>query len=154
VLPLEEAERIQRAFFQRYYRLRAWQRENAERAQCSGLLRSPRGRPLRAIWEPGSRLKWTTCCNFPVQAGAADLALDAMARVHAALASMDAVLIMQVHDELVVETAETLAAEVAELLEEHMTATWRDLFPDAPYQGVVKVSTRKCWMKPEKENSK
>ena len=50
-----------------------------------------------------------------------------------------------------IECAEGIAAEVAALLEEHMTAAWLELFPDAPTKGLVDVSTRPCWAKPEKE---
>jgi DNA polymerase-1 len=147
VLALEEAERIRAAFFHRYPRLRDWQRDNADGAQRTGLLRSVRGRPLKAEWEYGGKLKWTTCCNFPVQASAADLVLDAMARVHRALEGLDAALIMQVHDELVLEAAETAAPDVAELLVEHMTAAWVELFPEAPTLGIVDARISPVWAK-------
>jgi DNA polymerase-1 len=147
MLALEEAERIRAAFFHRYPRLRDWQRENEDRAQRTGLLRSIKGRPLRAEWEYGGKLRWTVCCNYPVQSSAADLVLDAMARVHRALEGFDASLAMQVHDELVVEAAEKTAPEVAELLVEHMTAAWVELFPEAPAQGIVDIRTSPVWAK-------
>jgi len=56
--------------------------------------------------------------------------------------------VLQVHDELVVECAAGAAAEVAVLLEEHMTAAWRELFPDAPVNGLVDMAIRPCWAKP------
>jgi DNA polymerase I len=148
VLSLEEAERIRAAFFNRYPRLRAWQRENADRARRTGLLRSIKGRPLKAEWE-GGRLKWTTCCNFPVQASAADLMLSAMVRVRRALEGLDARLIMQVHDELVVLAADDVAAEVEAVVVEHMTAAWVELFPQAPSLGIVDARTSAVWAKPE-----
>jgi DNA polymerase-1 len=147
VLGLEEAERIRATFFHRYPRLRDWQREHADRAQCTGLLRSIKGRPLRAAWEYGGRLRWTVCCNYPVQSSAADLVLDAMARVHRALAGLDATLIMQVHDELVVEAADTVAPEVETLVVEHMTAAWVGLFPEAPTPGIVDARISPVWAK-------
>jgi DNA polymerase-1 len=147
MLALEEAERIRAAFFHRYPRLRDWQRENADRAQRTGLLRSIRGRPLKAAWEHGGKLRWAVCCNYPVQASAADLVLDAMARVHRALEGLDADLIMQVHDELVVKAASPAAPEVEALVIEHMTAAWTDLFPDAPSTGIVDARISRVWAK-------
>ena len=82
--------------------LRRWQNETANIARATGELRSVAGRPLKAEWE-GGELRWTQCCNFPVQSSAADVMLIAMARVHAALEGRDARLILQVHDELVIE---------------------------------------------------
>jgi DNA polymerase I len=149
VLALEEAERIRAAFFHRYPQLRAWQRENADRAQRTGLLRSIRGRPLKTAWEYGGKLRWTVCCNYPVQSSAVDLVLDAMARVHRALEDLDADLIMQVHDELVIECAAEIAAEIKDLVTSHMTAAWVELFPAAPSRGIVDVRTSLVWAKEE-----
>jgi DNA polymerase I-like protein with 3'-5' exonuclease and polymerase domains len=117
----------------------------------TGLLRSICGRPLKAAWEKNGELKWTTCCNYPVQSSAADLMLTAMVKVHQALEGRDAFLVMQVHDELVIECAEREVAETAALLEEGMVAAWRELFPDGPVSGLVDVAIRPCWAKPAKE---
>jgi DNA polymerase I len=73
--------------------------------------------------------------------------LDAMARVHRALEGLDADLIMQVHDELVVEAAAAAAPEVEALVVEHMTAAWTDLFPDAPSTGIVDARISRVWAK-------
>ena len=70
-----------------------------------------------------------------------------MARVHRALEGLDATLIMQVHDELVVEAADTAAPEVEALLVEHMTAAWVELFPEAPTPGIVDARISPVWAK-------
>jgi DNA polymerase I len=145
-----EAEDWKARFYTRYPQLRAWQNNTANVARVTGALRSIAGRPLRSAWEPGGQLKWTLCCNYPIQASAADVMLLAMARVHAALAGRDARLILQIHDELVVECAEAEAPAVAAMLAEQMTAAYRQLFPDAPVLGLVDVATRTCWAKPPK----
>jgi DNA polymerase I len=75
--------------------------------------------------------------------------MRAMVLVHAALEGLDARLLLQVHDELVIECAEGIADEVAALLERHMTAAWVELFPDAPINGLVDVASRPCWAKPQ-----
>jgi DNA polymerase-1 len=157
VLPLEEAQHMQAEFYGRYPKLRAWQRRNANEVRGSwgflgtGLLRSICGRPLRNEWEKHGELKWTTCCNYPVQASAADLMLMAMVKVHRALERRDAFLVMQVHDELVIECAEAEAPAVVTLLEESMVTAWRELFPGGPTMGLIEMATRPCWATPPKE---
>jgi DNA polymerase-1 len=145
-----EARAYREAFYARYPRLRQWQNETARAAEATGVLRSAVGRPLRAEWEAPRGLRWTLCCNFPVQSSTADAMMVAMARVHAVLEGRDAQLILQVHDELVVECAEHEGPAVEALLVEHMTAAWLELFPDAPVNGLVDVATRQCWAKPRK----
>jgi DNA polymerase-1 len=149
-MPVAEAQEWKERFYARYPMLRAWQRDTANAARVTGELRSISGRPLRAAWEPVQPLKWTLCCNYPVQSSAADVMLVAMARVHAALEGRDAAPILQIHDELVVESAESEAPEVASLLEEQMVVAYRELFPDAPVLKLVDLAIRRCWAKPPK----
>ena len=147
-----EAQAWKDRFYARYPRLRQWQNETANVARVTGTLRSVVGRPLRAEWEPIQPLKWTLCCNFPgPKFGAADVMLLAMARVHAALEGFDARLLLQIHDELVIECPEDSAPAVAALLEAQMVAAWLEIFPDAPALGIVEVKTRPCWAKPQKK---
>lgn len=150
-MPESEAQAWKDRFYARYPQLRAWQSRTANEARVTGVLRSIAGRPLRVEWEPIQPLKWTLCCNFPVQSSAADAMMLAMAKVHAALEGLDARLILQVHDELVVECAEAAAPEVEQLLMRHMTAAYLELFPDAPTLKLVDVASRKCWAKPPKQ---
>jgi DNA polymerase I-like protein with 3'-5' exonuclease and polymerase domains len=149
-IEMSEAEALayKAAFYSRYPQLRAWQSNTANIAYASGELRSVAGRPLRVAWEGGA-LKWTLCCNFPVQSSAAEVMSIAMARVYAALEDLDAQLLLQIHDELLVECAEPIAAGVEALLVEHMTAAWLELFPDGPTHGLVDTSARPCWAKPD-----
>ena len=60
--------------------------------------------------------------NSPIQGTAADVIKIAMLRVHKALAEsgIDARLIMQVHDELIVESAKECAEEAREILVREM----------------------------------
>jgi DNA polymerase-1 len=147
-----EAQSWKDRFYDRYPQLRAWQQRTADEARSTGVLRSIAGRPLRAEWEPIQPLKWTLCCNYPIQSSAADVMALAMTKVHAALQHLDARLILQVHDELLIECAEELAPTVEAILTEHMTAAWSELFPDAPTRGIVDVTSRKCWAKPPKQH--
>jgi len=145
-----EAQLYKDRLFARYPRLRTWQQETAETARVTGTLRSVAGRPLRAEWESIQPLKWTLCCNYPVQSSAADSVMLAMTKVHDALEGLDAQLLLQIHDELLVECAEAIAPEIEQLLTRHMTAAYLELFPAAPTLNLVDVASRKCWAKPPK----
>jgi DNA polymerase-1 len=144
-----EAQGLIDAFYAAYPRLRQWQQETYEVAGSTGVIRSVLGRPLRADWEPRG-LRWQLTCNFPVQGSAADVMNTAMVRVHDAIYGRDAWMVLQVHDELVVECAETDADEISALVEREMTAAWCEVFPAAPADGIVEVSARRCWAKPKK----
>jgi DNA polymerase I len=136
-----EAQTYKNAFYARYPRLRQWQNETAEAARSTGVVRSVLGRPLRVEWENGE-LRWTTTCNFPVQSSAADVMLVAMAKVADALPGA---LILQVHDELVLEVPEDEAEQAAAVLDAWMVAAFAELFPGAPLAGLVKVAICKSW---------
>ena len=116
--------------------------EQARQARDCGVLWSVAGRPRRAIWEPDGELWFTDCCNHAVQASAADVLLDAMARVDRALPGT---LVASVHDELVLEVTGDQAEHAAGVLAEHLTAAFARWFPEAPTNGLVSVKIVKKW---------
>ncbi len=63
--------------------------------------------------------------NMPVQGSAADLIKLAMVKLEDELQGMDASLLLQVHDELVVEAAEKSAKKVAGIVEKAMSEVWK-----------------------------
>ena len=140
-LPLAEADRARTAFFGRYPALRPWQHRMADASQATGVVRTVLGRPLRAEWEHGGRIRYTTACNYPVQGSAADVMLLAMARAPAGL-------VLQVHDELVLECAEDEADSAAGQLMEAMVSAFAEMFPAAPVNGLVDLRIGKSWAKP------
>jgi len=62
---------------------------------------------------------------MPVQGSAADLIKLAMVKLEDELQGMDASLLLQVHDELVVEAAEKSAKKVAGIVEKAMSEVWK-----------------------------
>jgi DNA polymerase-1 len=83
----EQADAVRNAFFELYPQIRAYQREQADRGRDFGVLYSIAGRPRKAAWEPTGELWFTDCCNYGVQSSAADVLLDAMARIDRVLPS-------------------------------------------------------------------
>ena len=112
-LPPAEAQAIIDRYFARYAGVRRWVDQAVAEAREKGESRTLFGR-LRAMPEiaarnPGLRMAAErTAINTPIQGTAADIVKVAMLRVHAAVASAghDARLLLQVHDELVLEVAE------------------------------------------------
>ena len=84
-LTIAEAERSATASSTTYPAIRPYQLEQAHAGAATAVCVSVAGRPRRAIWEPDGELWFTDCCNYAVQASAADVLLDAMARVDRAL---------------------------------------------------------------------
>ncbi len=114
-------------YFETYPGVQAYMEEIVSQAKALGYVPTLWGRrryipeltsskaPLRAFGERVAR-------NSPIQGTAADLIKVAMVAVDRALkkAGLDAHLILQVHDELIVEASEDCAREAAEILRREM----------------------------------
>ena len=140
-LTLDQAAAAREAYLNRYPGIREYQRRQADLAQAAGVVRSVLGRPLKAEWE-GGRLKYTQAVNFPIQASASDVMLVAMAKVEQALPGA---MVLQVHDELVLEVPEDQAEDTAGALAECMAMAFAELFPGAPRAELVKVKIVRVW---------
>jgi len=126
-----EADTFIRTWFEVYSGVRQYAETVIERACQEGQVRTWFGRIRklpelasrnRSVRQMGERL----ALNTLVQGTAADLIKLAMAGVHARLAEEvpAARLLLQVHDELLVEAPEGEAALVAKILEEEMRRPW------------------------------
>ncbi|HEX3927134.1 MAG TPA: DNA polymerase I [Gemmatimonadales bacterium] len=126
-IPQDEARRFISDYFTRFAGVRAYLDRQVELAREQGFVETLFGR-RRYINEINDRnfnirsFGERTAQNTPLQGSAADLIKIAMARVHQALpaAGLDARLLLQVHDELVVEAPAAEAEQAAALLKEHM----------------------------------
>jgi DNA polymerase-1 len=126
-LPPGEAQAIIDRYFARYAAVKRWLVGTVEEARRTGEVRTLWGR-RRALPELGSRnpaLRQGAermAVNTPIQGTAADVVKIAMIRVDARLreGAVDAKLLLQVHDELVLEAAEGDAERVAALVREAM----------------------------------
>ena len=126
-LPGAEAQAIIDCYFARYAGVRRYIDEAVENARRTGESRTLFGR-LRAMPEITSRnpaLRMAaerTAINTPIQGTAADIVKIAMIRVQRALEEerLDALLLLQVHDELVLEVALGEVERVEALLRREM----------------------------------
>jgi DNA polymerase-1 len=128
-MPSSEAQGIIDRYFARYAAVKRWLDETVANARREGEVRTLFGRK-RALPELMSRnpaLRQGAermAVNTPIQGTAADVVKIAMIRVDAALRRerVDARLLLQVHDELVLEVGERDAPRLHDLLRREMAA--------------------------------
>ena len=126
-LPDADARKIIARYFERYAGVKRYIDWSIEEARKKGESRTLYGR-VRAMPELAARnpalrnAAERTAINTPIQGTAADVVKVAMIRVHDALAreQLDAQLLLQVHDELVLEVGEKDLAAVEGLVKREM----------------------------------
>ena len=123
-----EAKEYMERYFQTYTGVRAYMDRIVEQARADGYVETlmHRRRALPELKSSNHNLRAfgeRVALNMPIQGTAADLMKLAMVRVERRLADegLAAQLIMQVHDELIVECPKDEAARVQALLEEEMS---------------------------------
>ncbi|HET9784260.1 MAG TPA: DNA polymerase I, partial [Terriglobales bacterium] len=120
-IPQAEAAGFIRRYFERYAGVKAYIERSLQEARREGRVRTLHGR-VRPIPNLDSRnptlrgFAERTAINTPLQGTAADLIKLAMVRLHPQLAAHSARLLLQVHDELVLEAPTAAAGAVAELV--------------------------------------
>ncbi len=120
-----EAKAYIDTYFNEYPEIKNYMKTTEEFALANGYVLTPFG---RKVYIPGLDNKMTksfalrAAINAPIQGGAADIIKLAMIRVNAALKNtdLDATLLLQVHDELVVEVAEKDVAAASLLIKQAM----------------------------------
>ncbi len=124
-----EAKEYMERYFQTYTGVRAYMDRIVEQARADGCVETlmHRRRALPELKSSNHNLRAfgeRVALNMPIQGTAADLMKLAMVRVERRLADegLAARLIMQVHDELIVECPADEAARVQALLEEEMSS--------------------------------
>jgi DNA polymerase-1 len=126
-LPTSEAADIINRYFARYQKVKEWLDGTVEEARKSGMVKTLFGRrrylpDINSKNASARNAAERTAVNTPIQGTAADLVKRAMLKVDAALAAekLQARMLLQVHDELVVEAPRDEASRVGPLLKLQM----------------------------------
>ena len=129
-IPRHQADGLIKAYFEMFPGVRRFMDETIARARRDGFVSTLLGRrrPLRDIASRNATVRAAAernAVNTPVQGSAADLVKLAMVRVHAALRerNLRSRLVLQVHDELVLDCPKGEVAEVSALVKEAMEST-------------------------------
>lgn len=144
----KEAKKVIVDYYQTYAGVRRFMEEVPVQARESGVVRSIYGRirPVPTINDRNGQVRARAereAINMPIQGSASDIVKMAMLKVDEALSreGLEARMVMQVHDELLVEAPKNEAERVAAILKREME-TAVDL--DVPL--VVEVGTGDNWM--------
>ncbi len=126
-IPKAEARAMTDAYFARFPSVRAWIDGNLEEGREQGYVSTLLGRrrympDLRARNFALRAAAEREATNAPLQGSAADLMKLAMVKVDAALrnAKLDAIMLLQIHDELIFEIAAEEREKVARLVKSEM----------------------------------
>jgi DNA polymerase-1 len=146
-ISVAEAKQFIESYFNGFPRVRDWMEETKRKARETGEIRTLSGR-RRPIPEIQSRLPRERAqgerfaINSVVQGSAADLIKKAMIEVHreALRRGNEARILLQIHDELLLEVPEPLAPECANWLKEVMEGVMKIAVP-----LEVEVSSGKDW---------
>ena len=137
-----EAKAARSAFFAAYPGLSQWQTRTRKAAERAGQVRTPGGR-VRPL--DGNRALATESLNTPIQGGAAECLLAALADLEPRLLALGAALVNVVHDEMVVECDPDRAADVSAAVEAAMTAGFLAIFPDGSTRDLVEAHSGPNW---------
>ena len=124
-IPRTEAEKYIKSYFERYAGVKKYIEATIAEVRRTGMTFTLHGRP-RPIPDINSRnpnarsFAERTAVNTPLQGTAADLIKLAMIRIDTLLEGRQARMLLQVHDELVLEAPPGEAAEVAALVKREM----------------------------------
>src|SRR6476620_9811122 len=129
---VEEARARINRFLATYPGVPRWQREQEMRTRETRTVSTRGGRVHRFAWEPGGEYARNLALNLPIQGTAAEIAVEALIRIDARLRAElpgKTQLVLQVHDEFVVEVegTETVVLAVKRILEQEMVAAFETL---------------------------
>ncbi len=141
-----EAQNALDAFFRNFSTLKRWMRKHADDCQACRRITIGAGRVLENAWEPGG-IRYTQCCNLPVQGICADVMMRAVSGVYDRLRAdnLDTAMVAQIHDELILEANDSDAKSVKVILAAEMETAFRATFPDAPLSDLVVVRVGSSW---------
>jgi len=140
-IPYAEAEGFIERYFAAYPKVRSWIERTLAEARERGYVETLFGRrrfvaelsaKVASVRQAAERMAF----NMPVQGTAADLMKLAMVKLSPKLEPLKAQLVLQVHDELVIEAPEEHAEEVAELARQTMRTAWEFEVPLEVGTGV------------------
>jgi DNA polymerase I len=144
----QEAKKVIEDYYDTYKGVRRYMEEVPLRAREHGYVRSIYGRirPLPGISDRNANIRKAAereAINMPIQGTASDIVKIAMLRVDEEFKreGIEAQLLMQVHDELLVEATADTAAQVAEILKREMESA---VSLDVPL--IVDVGIADNWM--------
>jgi DNA polymerase-1 len=123
-IPRAEAQGFIDRYFERFPGIKGYMSDTVKFAQTNGHVQTLFGRKINTpeinAKGPGAGFAKRAAINAPIQGTAADVIRRAMIRMPAAIAHLDAKMLLQVHDELLFEVAEADADRLIPIAKEVM----------------------------------
>ena len=167
VVTEDEAQRYLDAFFARYPQLNQFLHHVSATAMSHGYSITASGRHrwymnydgtgfesreaprrnLSLVRSEPDRYSRPVAVNTPIQGTAAEVNLRALARVHAALIDTPATIVLNVHDEIVLECPERFGPTAADILRREMLGAFLDILPggEPVTRDLVDVTIGVTW---------
>ena len=149
-ITVQEAGTWINRFLATYPGVARWQRAQEARTRETRTVSTRGGRVHRFAWEENGEYSRNLGLNLPIQGTAAEIAIEALIRIDARLRADlpgKAELVLQVHDEFIVEVEGTETAVLAakRIVEQEMVAAFEALLPGAPTKGLVTAHSGSTW---------
>ncbi len=146
VMSEADADKALQAFFREFPALKRWMSRHHTKCKRNKFITIGSGRVVENSWEKKG-LRYTQACNLPIQGVCADIMMRAVASVYSRLhaAKLDAVLVAQIHDEIILEADASIAEEAKDILVSEMETAFTVTFPDAPSGNLVDASIGQSW---------
>jgi DNA polymerase I len=123
-IPRAEAQGFIDRYFERFPGIKGYMSDTVKLAQSNGYVQTLFGRKINTpeinAKGPGAGFAKRAAINAPIQGTAADVIRRAMIRMPAAIAGIDAKMLLQVHDELLFEVSEADADRLIPIAKEVM----------------------------------
>jgi len=147
--PVEEAEVLLKKYFEAYSGVAGFLRDAADRAITDRESRTRSGRLIYFTFDANDRGQVAGAQrlgkNAPIQGSSADIIKRALVLLYEALKPFDAHVVNCVHDEIVVEAAQSEAEHCAAILDHEMTTAAREFIRSVPV--TVDIAIADAWLK-------
>ena len=148
-LSVSEAENVLRKYFATYRQLDLYLRDAANRAVRERQARTASGRLVRFRYDENDRQQVSMTQrngkNTPIQGTSADILKRALRMLREELQDTSARIVNIVHDEIVVETGEEEAEEIARKVERAMCAAGEEYLQTVPVKVETEIAVE--WVK-------
>lgn len=148
-VPLAEAKATLEAWYASRPEVKEWQQKTIAEAHSTGVTRTLMGRyrPLNGINDASGAARGhaeRAAINTPIQGGAADVVMAGMLKLHhdPRLANIGWKILLQIHDELIVEGPEEHADEALEIVKDCMSHPFKK---DLLVELITDASIAQTW---------
>ena len=144
IMSEQDAQKAIRSFFRAYPGIKRWQEKITRSSEITKKVESPGGR-VRDFSKEGKESFYNEALNTPIQAGAAEVLLTALAKSEDYFKNIDIKLINIIHDEIILEVGEKEVSRASSALKEVMTESFLMLFPNSSATKLVEIKTGSNW---------